>query len=418
MSDKVATAPGPAFAGNRGVSEAVAASIKRRYAAERRFRAYGLAAIAFAILCLAILLFTIIRTALPAFTQTMIRLEVTLDPQEIDPTGARDPRTLSTANYQKLVRNALDELFPGVTDRSQRRELIGLLSPGAVYFVRDQVMNDPSLIGKRISIRVPFADDVDQFAKKRIDAAGPQGEHRLSDKEIEWFHELDQRGLVDRVFNTTLFTNGDSRSPELAGIWGSLVGTFWTMLITLVIAFPLGVGAATYLEEFAPKNRWTALIEVNINNLAAVPSIVFGLLGLAVFINFFGLPRSTPVVGGMVLSLMTMPIIIIASRAALKAVPPSIREAALAVGASKVQTVFHHVVPLAMPGMMTGAILGMAHAIGETAPLLMIGMVAFIVDIPSGPLDAATVMPVQIFLWSDAPERAFVERSSAAILIL
>ncbi len=418
MSDKVATAPGPAFAGNGGVSEAVAASIKRRYAAERRFRAYGLAAIAFAILCLATLLFTIIRTALPAFTQTMIRLEVTIDPQRIDPAGERDPRTLSSADYQQLVRDALDRLFPGVTDRRQRRELMGLLSPGATYFVRDQVMNDPSLIGTRISIRVPFSDDVDQFAKRRVDAAGLEGEHRLSDKQIEWFHELDQRGLVDRVFNTTLFTNGDSRSPELAGIRGALVGTFWTMLITLVIAFPLGVGAATYLEEFAPKNRWTALIEVNINNLAAVPSIVFGLLGLAVFINFFGLPRSTPLVGGMVLSLMTMPIIIIASRAALKAVPPSIREAALGVGASKVQTVFHHVVPQAMPGMMTGAILGMAHAIGETAPLLMIGMVAFIVDIPSGPLDAATVMPVQIFLWSDAPERAFVERSSAAIVIL
>ena len=418
MSDKAATAPGPAFAGNRGVSEAVAASIKRRYAAERRFRVYGLAAIIFGILCLATLLFTIIRTALPAFTQTMIRLEVTLDPQRIDPAGARDPRTLSSADYQQLVRDALDRLFPGVTDRRQRRELMALLSPGATYFVREKVMGDPSLIGKLISIRVPFADDVDQFAKRRVDAAGLQGEHRLSDKQIEWFHELDQRGLVDRAFNTTLFTTGDSRSPELAGVWGALVGTFWTMLITLVIAFPLGVGAATYLEEFAPKNRWTALIEVNINNLAAVPSIVFGLLGLAVFINFFGLPRSTPLVGGMVLSLMTMPIIIIASRAALKAVPPSIREAALGVGASKVQTVFHHVVPQAMPGMMTGAILGMAHAIGETAPLLMIGMVAFIVDIPSGPLDAATVMPVQIFLWSDAPERALVERSSAAILIL
>lgn len=418
MSDEVATAPHPAFAGNRRVSETVSASIKRRYAAERRFRAYGLAAIIFGILCLATLLFTIIRTALPAFTQTMIRLEVTLDPQRIDPEGARDPRTLSSADYQQLVRDALDRLFPGVTDRRQRRELMGLLSPGATYFVREKVMRDPSLIGKVISIRVPFSDDVDQFAKRRVDAAGLQGEHRLSDKQTEWFQELQRRGVVYRVFNRTLFTTGDSRSPELAGIWGALVGTFWTMLITLVIAFPLGVGAATYLEEFAPKNRWTALIEVNINNLAAVPSIVFGLLGLAVFINFFGLPRSTPLVGGMVLSLMTMPIIIIASRAALKAVPPSIREAALGVGASKVQTVFHHVVPQAMPGMMTGAILGMAHAIGETAPLLMIGMVAFIVDIPSGPLDAATVMPVQIFLWSDAPERAFVERSSAAILIL
>lgn len=419
MSDKVATAPGPALApGGRGISAAVATSINRRYAAERRFRAYGLAAIIFAILCLATLLFTIIRTALPAFTQTMIRLEVVLDPRVIDPTGGRDPRTLSGADYQQLIRAALDQLIPGVTERRQRRELIGLLSPGATYQLRDKVMQDPLLIGKRISILVPLSDDLDQFAKGRISAEGPESERRVSDKQIEWFGRLEQLGLVDRVFNMTLFTTGDSRSPELAGIWGALVGTFWTMLITLAIAFPLGVGAAVYLEEFAPKNGWTALIEVNINNLAAVPSIVFGLLGLAVFINFFGLPRSTPLVGGMVLSLMTMPIIIIAGRAALKAVPPSIREAAFGVGASKVQTVVHHVVPLAMPGMLTGAILGMAHAIGETAPLLMIGMVAFIVDIPSGPLDAATVMPVQIFLWSDAPERAFVERSSAAILIL
>ncbi|HSO43089.1 MAG TPA: phosphate ABC transporter permease PstA, partial [Rhodospirillales bacterium] len=203
-----------------------------------------------------------------------------------------------------------------------------------------------------------------------------------------------------------------------AGIWGALVGSFWTMLVTLVLSFPLGVGAAIYLEEFAPKNRWTQLIEVNINNLAAVPSIVFGLLGLAVFLNFFGLPRSAPLVGGMVLALITLPTIIIASRAALKAVPPSIREAALGVGASRVQTVFHHVVPLALPGMLTGTIIGMAQALGETAPLLMIGMVAFIVDIPSGPLQPATVMPVQIFLWSDSPERAFVERASAAIMIL
>jgi phosphate transport system permease protein len=419
MSNNVVSAAhGPLLSSGRSVSETVASSLKRRYAAERRFRLYGLVAIIFAISCLAVLLFTIIRTALPAFTQTMMRLEVTLYPQEIDPTGTRDPQTLSSADYQKLVRDALDDLFPEVMDRRQRRELMGLLSPGATYFVREKVMADPSLIGKRVSILVPFSDDLDQLAKGRISAEGLEAERRVSDKQIEWFRRLEQRGMVEHVFNKTLFTAGDSRSPELAGIWGALVGTFWTMLITIAIAFPLAVGAAIYLEEFAPKNRWTALIEVNINNLAAVPSIVFGLLGLAVFLGFFGLPRSSPLVGGMVLSLMTMPIIIIASRAALKAVPPSIREAALGVGASKVQTVFHHVVPLAMPGMLTGAILGMAHALGETAPLLMIGMVAFIVDIPSGPLDAATVMPVQIFLWSDAPERAFVERSSAAIVVL
>ncbi|MGH6717966.1 MAG: phosphate ABC transporter permease PstA, partial [Alphaproteobacteria bacterium] len=211
---------------------------------------------------------------------------------------------------------------------------------------------------------------------------------------------------------------GDSREPELAGVWGAMVGSFVTMIVALAVAFPLGSATAIYLEEFAPKNRWTDLIEVNINNLAAVPSIVFGLLGLAIFLNTFGLPRSAPLVGGMVLSLMTLPTIIIASRAALKAVPPSIREAARGIGASPLQVVFHHVLPLALPGILTGTIIGMAHALGETAPLLMIGMVAFVVDIPTGLTDAATVLPVQIFLWADSPERAFVEKTAAAILVL
>lgn len=418
MSSDIASAVAASPPAPCSVSDRIAASLKRRYAAERRFRAYGLAAIGFAVFCLGVLLFTIIRTAIPAFTQTMIQLDVTLYPQEIDPAGTREPGTLSTVDYQKLIRDALDDLFPEVTDRQQRRELMALLSPGATYALRSKVMADPALIGQRITIRVPFSDDIDQLAKGRIDSAAAAETRRVSNRQIEWFQRLEQRGLVRHAFNTTLFTAGDSRSPELAGIWGALVGTFWTMLVTMSISFPLAIGAAIYLEEFAPKNRWTAIIEVNINNLAAVPSIVFGLLGLAVFLNFFGLPRSAPVVGGLVLALMTLPIIIIASRAALKAVPPSIREAALGVGASQVQMVFHHVVPLAMPGMLTGAILGMAHALGETAPLLMIGMVAFIVDIPGSPLEAATVMPVQIYLWSDSPERAFVERSSAAIIIL
>lgn len=402
----------------RPIAEVVAASLKGRYAAERRFRLYGLVAIVFAIFCLGVLLFTIVRTALPAFTQTMITLDVTLYPQEIDPEGTRDPQVLSSADYQKLVRDALGDLFPEVTSRQERRQLFAMISPGATYFVREMVMDDPSLIGKRVRVQVPLSDDLDQLAKGRISADTMETERRVSDKQIEWFERLRARGLIESVFNRTLFTAGDSRSPELAGVWGALVGSFWTMLITLLLSFPLAVGAAIYLEEFAPKNRFTEIIEVNINNLAAVPSIVFGLLGLAVFINFFGLPRSTPLVGGLVLALMTLPTIIIASRAALKAVPPSIREAALGVGASKVQSVFHFVAPLAMPGMLTGAIIGMAQALGETAPLLMVGMVAFIVDIPGGPLDPATVMPVQIYIWSDAPERAFIERSSAAICIL
>ncbi|MGD8583527.1 MAG: phosphate ABC transporter permease PstA, partial [Gammaproteobacteria bacterium] len=240
----------------------------------------------------------------------------------------------------------------------------------------------------------------------------------IKDHQIAWVDKLDEQGRIEKRFNKIFFTAGDSREPELAGIWGAATGSFYTLLVTLLLAFPLGVATAVYLEEFAPQNKWTDLIEVNINNLAAVPSIVFGLLGLAVFINFFGMPRSAPLVGGLVLTLMTLPTIIIASRAALKSVPPSIREAALGVGASKMQMVFHHVLPLAMPGMLTGTIIGMAQALGESAPLLMIGMVAFIVDIPGGVTDPSTVLPVQIYLWADSPERAFVERTSAAIMVL
>jgi phosphate transport system permease protein len=254
--------------------------------------------------------------------------------------------------------------------------------------------------------------------KGYFDRAAPETERRVSDQEISWVDKLVAAGRLERRFNTAFFTNGDSREPELAGIRGAVMGSLFTLMVTLLLSFPLGVATAIYLEEFAPHNRWSDFIEVNINNLAAVPSIVFGLLGLAVFINFFGLPRSTPVVGGLVLTLMTLPTIIIAGRAALKSVPPSIKEAALGIGASRMQTMLHHVLPVAMPGMLTGTIIGMAQALGETAPLLMIGMVAFIVDVPGGLTEAATVLPVQIFLWADSPERAFVERTSAAIIVL
>jgi phosphate transport system permease protein len=252
------------------------------------------------------------------------------------------------------------------------------------------------------------------YLGRREDA--PSG--RFSDQQLQWLDRLEAENRVRKKFNITFFTAGDSREPELSGIWGAVAGSFFTLLVTLVLSFPVGAAAAVYMEEFAPKNRWTDLIEVNINNLAAVPSIVFGLLGLAVFLNFFGLPRSAPLVGGLVLTLMTLPTIIIAGRSAVQAVPPSIRDAALSVGASKMQTIMHHVLPLAMPGMLTGAIIGMARALGETAPLLMIGMVAFIVDIPGGFTDPATVLPVQIYLWADSPERAFVERTSAATMVL
>ena len=245
----------------------------------------------------------------------------------------------------------------------------------------------------------------------------PEEARKVSDKQMIWLETL-KAGQIETVFNTRFFTSGDSREPELAGIWGAAVGSFWTMLVTFALAFPIGVFSAIYLEEFAPKNRLTDFIEVNINNLAAVPSIIFGLLGLSVIIGFFGVPRSAPLAGGFVMALMTLPTVIIASRASIAAVPPSIREAALGVGASELQTAFHHVLPLAVPGVLTGTILGMARALGETAPLIMIGMVAFIVDIPSGITDSASVLPVQVFRWSDFPERAFEARTAAAICVL
>jgi phosphate transport system permease protein len=281
-----------------------------------------------------------------------------------------------------------------------------------------RVEADPARIGTRETLTFLAAANVDQLLKGKIDRHLPEAQRPLSDQQIAWIDALRADGRLALTFNSGFFTNGDSREPEQAGVLGALVGSMYTLLVTLLLSVPIGVAAAAYLEEFAPRNRWTDLIEVNINNLAAVPSIVFGLLGLALFLNFFGLPRSAPLVGGLVLTLLTLPTIIIASRAAIKAVPPSIREAALGMGASQLQMVTGHVLPLAMPGILTGTIIGMARALGETAPLLMIGMVAFIVDVPRGFTDPATALPVQIFLWADSPERAFLERTSAAIIVL
>nr|WP_295879481.1 phosphate ABC transporter permease PstA [uncultured Thiohalocapsa sp.] len=582
--------------------DTVNASLKRRYAAERRFRILGLTAVVLGLAFVGLLLFSIVSKGYTAFWQTYIQLPVTLTAADIDPSGViTDPdtneevrrKTLVRADFRTPVRDALRAQFPDVSGRSQRRALHGLISSGAALQLRELVRRDPALIGTEQTLWLVADDDVDMFMKGRstpidelpgagtatptgttgeialtssaddfklitarvgahlertaaaldrdiarlegvladlaaeradieaamADADGtarakledraervdrrnaqltrklgrtrneradiaaqlaaaaegeplalsdempsfliavnggvvkvreatptrvsadvvsgldtadpaapgtwrllelrtPEDDRRLSDRQIAWIWQLDQRGLIETHFNTLFFTNGTSREPELAGIAAALVGSFYTLALTLLFSFPIAVGAAVYLEEFAPKNRFTDLIEVNINNLAAVPSIVFGLLGLAVFINFFGIPRSTPLVAAMVLTLMTLPTIIIASRAALKSVPPSIREAALGVGASPLQTQLHHVLPLALPGMLTGTIIGMAQALGETAPLLMIGLIAFIVDIPGGITDPATVLPVQIFMWADSPERGFVERTSAAIMIL
>ena len=398
--------------------ELIQAGLRKRKAAEARFKIYGVAAIASGLIFLVILFTTIVSNAYTAFLQTHIKLDIYLDPQVLEPQGKVDAEALTTADYASIVRASLFELFPDVESRRDRRELNTLVGRSASFELRQRVLDDPALVGKTLSLWLPAGDDVDMLLKGHIGRTGPEEGRRMSDLQLTWIDKLESEGRLEKQFNTDFFTKGDSREPEAAGIWGAVMGSFYTLIVTLALSFPLGVAAAVYLEEFAPQNRWTDIIEVNINNLAAVPSIVFGLLGLAVFINFFGLPRSVPLVGGLVLTLMTLPTIIIASRAALKAVPPSIREAALGIGASPLQTVTMHVLPLAMPGMLTGTIIGMAQALGETAPLLMIGMVAFIVDIPHGFLDPATVLPVQIYLWADSPERAFVERTSAAILVL
>jgi phosphate transport system permease protein len=393
-------------------------SLRRRYWAERRFRAYGLAAVMVGILFVFFLFGTIFSKGYTAFRQAELTLKVFYDPAVIDPEGTRSPEVLAAANYDLLVRNALREMFPEVQDRGEIRQLAALVSSSATHELQRRVEANPRLIGMREELTVLAGADVDQLLKGAVDRKVLEEQRVLSNRQISWIDGLEQRADLHLAFNKGFLLNGDSREPEQAGVWGAVVGSIYTLAVTLLLSFPVGVAAAIYLEEFAKRNRWTDIIEVNINNLAAVPSIVFGLLGLAVFLNFFGMPRSAPVVGGFVLTLLTLPTIIIASRAALKAVPPSIREAALAMGASKLQMVAHHVLPLAMPGVLTGTIIGMARALGETAPLLMIGMVAFIVDVPRGVADPATVLPVQIFLWADSPERAFQERTSAAILIL
>ena len=399
-------------------TEAMARRLRKRRAAEHRFRAYGIVAITLAVAALATLFVSIVGNGYTAFQQTFIELEVTYDPEVLGLGEARDAAAVSAANYSGLVKKTMRDMFPDVKGRKARRALYGIVSSGASFMLRERVIADPGIIGRTQRVWVPADDDIDMLIKGHIDRNAPETERRVKDHQIAWITSLEEAGRIEKRFNTTFFTAGDSREPELAGIRGAAVGSFYTLLVTLALSFPIGVAAAVYLEEFAPINRLTDLIEVNINNLAAVPSIIFGLLGLAVFINFFGLPRSAPLVGGLVLTLMTLPTIIIASRTALKSVPPSIREAALGMGASKMQTITHHVLPLALPGMLTGTIIGMAQALGESAPLLMIGMVAFIVDIPGGPLDPSTVLPVQIFLWADSPERAFVERTSAAIMVL
>lgn len=392
-------------------SKEMARRRKSRYAAEARLKIYGLAAIAIALSFLAFLVISLSLTGYKAFTQTMVKVEIDLSNAGVD------QNDIMGADWRGIVRKALLKDV-GDIPRREQRDFYALFTDQAPYIIRDAVIADPGKLTGVQSFTVPMSDPADQFAKGEIRRDTPEDQRRISDRQIVFYDQMVENGVVSRPFNWALFFSPDSRFPELAGLAGAISGSFWTLLVCLVISLPVGIASAIYLEEFAPKNRLTDLIEVNINNLAAVPSIIFGLLGLAVFLGWFGLPRSAPLVGGLVLSLMTLPTLIITTRNSLKAVPSSIREAALGIGASKHEAIFHHILPLAMPTVMTGTIISLARALGETAPLLLIGMNAFITSEPGGVLDAATALPTQIYIWADSPERGFVARTSAAILVL
>lgn len=397
---------------------AIQASLKKRYARERRFQWYGRLAVLTGFIFLFILLADIVVKGTPAFTQHFIKLDIDFNAEQMGMSRNPTPEEISSADFSAVVKRSLREMFPDASGRSEKKALYRLISIRAEYTLRDMVLETPALVGTKTEVWLLAHSEAGSYLKGQVDSSAPESDRKVKDLQVGWLDTLAREDRTESRFNTTFFLSGDSREPELAGIKAALYGSFFTLLVTFCLAFPIGVMSAIYLEEFAPRNRLTDLIEININNLAAVPSIVFGLLGLAVFINFFELPRSAPLVGGIVLSLMTLPTIIITSRAAIQAVSPSIHEAAMGVGASKLQTVFHHVLPVAMPGILTGSIIGMAQALGETAPLLMIGMVAFIMDVPGSVTDPSTVLPVQIYLWADSPERGFMEKTSAAIMVL
>ncbi len=388
--------------------------LKRRYAREARFRLYGILAIAVAVAFLALLLGRIIDQGHTAFYAHEVAVPVYLDPARIDPTYPQGTNFEQMVAQQQLASRGLE----GDAAGPLAAEMRGLFSSELKFEIARRVAEDPSLIGQTVTFDVPVSDEADLYFKDEISIDTPAEQRRLTNQQIGWLDELENDGKVQAHFNSRLFTSGDSTEPELAGVLGAVIGSALMLMVTAFLALPIGVAAAVYLEEFAPRNRLSALIEVNINNLAAVPSIVYGLLGLALFINWMHLPRSSPLVGGLVLALMALPTIIIATRSSLKAVPPSIREAALAMGASRTQTVFQHVLPLALPGVMTGAIISLAHALGETAPLLLIGMVSFIPGIASSITEPTGALPSLIYIWENASERAFHERTAAAIMVL
>ncbi len=393
-------------------------SLKKRHLAESRFKAYGILGIISATLFLMAILSTIYIEGKSAFKSTYIKINIFYDPSIIDPEGTRDIEEIKFANYRKIIKNSLKNYFPEVIGREELKNLISFISSSEEENLMKAVLENNELIGSDKIVWLKASSTIDVINKNPEMKNLPESNRLISDQELVWFNKLVLSGDVKFGLNKDFFLKADSTEPEQAGILGSILGSFFTLLITLILSFPVAVAAGVFLEELAPKNKFTDFIEININNLAAVPSIIFGLLGLAIFLNLMHLPRSAPVVGGMVLALMTLPTIIIATRVSLKAVPPSIREAAIGLGATKFQAVIHHVLPLAVPGIATGTIIGMSRALGESAPLLLIGMVAFIVDIPGSFVDSATVLPVQIYLWKSTAARGFVELTAAGVIVL
>ena len=398
-------------------SEIVKNSIKKRRAKDSRLRLYGRIAIGMATCFLLFMFFSIFTKGYPGFFQYYVTLDIKFDRERIDPKGDLSDTSLYEGDASKIVNESLFSII-NPKGRKAKKEARKIVSSGKDVRIAKLVKNDPSLFGTVTKVKFALDDDIDSFLRGYINRDTPESERRISDNVIAYVDKLSEENRITYEFSDYILQGSASGNPEMAGIKGAFLGSILTLSVCLLIAFPLGVATAVYLEEIAKKNRITEIIEVNINNLAAVPSVVFGIMGLAIFISIFGMPRSIPLVGGMVLALMTLPTIIISSRAAIRAVPPSVRDAAYGIGASKLQVIFHHVIPLAMPGMLTGTIIGMAQALGETAPLLMIGMVAFIVDVPNSVMDPGTVLPVQIFMWADFAERMFIQKTSAAIIVL
>ena len=407
------------------------ALMKRRNSAETRFRMYGVAAIVVALLTLAIMLFTIFRDGSSAFFQATIGFPVMIDAAVVDKTGSRDPAemaSVTTIGYgrilgQSLVRHLAEE---GITvEGISEKEIVDMISKDAPARLRDRVLSDPALVGQTVMVNAFATGRVDGYLKGRVTREIAERDSNVTPAQLDLTDKMIEAGILETKFNWSFITAPDASDlrPEAAGLGIAILGSAYMMILVVIMSLPLGVAASIYLEEFAPQNWFTDLVEVNISNLAAVPSIVYGILGLAIFINFAGLPSSSPMVGALVLTLMALPTIIIATRSAIRAVPPSIRDAALGVGASKMQTVFHHVLPLAAPGILTGAILSLASAAGETGPLLLIGMVAFVANYPASPLDGgfldpASALPVQVYSWASRSDPAFIERSSGAIIVL